>query len=77
MTKPQPETTIRGIMGDLTGIPVFEDKFLREGTYVCLDKDGLPIKQKDLDKTPVAKILVHDFETFKMSMKYNQESKKL
>lgn len=62
---------MEGQIGNIIGIPVFEDKEVREGTYVCLDKHGLPIKLKDLKNAEVIKILVHDFETFKIAIKNN------
>lgn len=62
-----------GLLGQIIGIPIIEDKNVREGTYICLDKKGLPIKYKDIGKTPISKVIVHDFETFKIAMKYNEE----
>lgn len=65
---------MKGAIGEINGVPIFEDKLLvREGTYICLDREGLPIKQKDLDKKIVDKIVVHDFKSFKIAMKNNQE----
>lgn len=54
---------MEGSLGDITGIPVFEDKFVREGTYICLDKDGIPISPKDFGKTKIEKFLVRDIKT--------------
>ena len=65
------ETLIEGILGSVVGIPVIEDEFVKEGTYICIDKEGLPIKKEDYGKNPISKILVHDFETFKMSINHN------
>jgi len=62
---------VKGLLGSITGIPIFEDKYAPEGTYICLDKDNLPIKQKDLNKKKISKIIVHNLETFKISMKNN------
>lgn len=65
--------TIEGAIGQITGIPVFENKNMPEGTYQCLDKDGLPIPHKDTGKVAISKIIVHDFVTFKIAMEHNQE----
>ena len=63
---------IKGELGNISGVPVFEDKNIPEGTYVCLDKDGIPIKRKDFKTKTMTKIVVHNFETFKMAMKNNE-----
>ena len=63
---------MKGLVGNISGIPVFEDKFIREGTYVCLDKNNLPIKIKNFNKTKIKKILVKNIKTFKMVIKNNK-----
>ena len=64
---------MKGSLGDIVGIPVIESKNIPEGTYMCFDENGLPIKNEDLEKKKIAKIMVYDIETFKLSLKYNQE----
>ncbi len=65
------EKQIIGGIGDITGIPIFEDKDVREGTYICLDKNNFIIRQEDFGKIEIAKIVVNDIETFKIAIKNN------
>jgi len=53
-----------GSIGELYGIPILESKLVPEGTYMCLDKNGLPTKVKKL----IEKIVVHDLQTFKIAI---------
>lgn len=62
---------MEGAMQEIGGIQIFEDKNMEEGRYLALDKNGLPIKSAEIGKTPIAKIVVKNIETFKLSMKYN------
>lgn len=55
------------------GLPVFEDKKLTEGTFVFLDKDGLPIKSSDAGKIPPSSLVVQNFETFMIAMNHNKK----
>jgi len=65
---------MKGLIQEISGIPVFEDKLTPEGTYICLDKNNLPIKinsTNEIGKVEISKIIVHDIETFKMAIKNN------
>lgn len=53
------------------GIQVFEDKNMRDGTYIALDKDNLPIKGGNIKKTPISKIVVKSIESFKIAIENN------
>lgn len=73
MTKPihrlpyQEGGGMKGIIGEISGMPIFEDINVPEGTYIGLDKDNLPTR----DMKKVTKIVVHNLETFKISMENN------
>lgn len=62
---------MKGILDQIVGIPLFEEKSLPVGTYVCMDEHGLPIQAKDLGKKQVVKIIVQNIETFKIAIKNN------
>lgn len=64
-----------GSLGELYGIPIFESKSVLEGTYICLDKDGLPIKTKDLKDKEIARVVVRNIKTFEIAIKNNQNDK--
>jgi hypothetical protein len=59
------------MLTDIVGIPIFEDKNTPEGTYICLDKNNLPIRTDN--KEEITKIIVNNIETFKLSIKYNKK----
>lgn len=68
MSLPTPQ---EGVMQEIGGIQIFEDKNMRDGTYIALDKDGLPIKGKDIRLTPISKIVVKSIESFKIAIENN------
>lgn len=76
MNKLKASEIVGGSLGNLVGIPIYEDKNIREGTFICLDKNGTPIPLKDIKTKVLSKIIVHDIEKFKISMKLNNDKNK-
>ena len=59
----------KGLIGQLIGIPIFEDTSLPKGKYIFFDENNLPTKMKDITFKKSIKLVVHNYLDFMRAMR--------